>query len=91
MPVFQSQLLAHVQKAGSCDLILNKWALGNGELGNRVVEKVDSVISVNAMYGICTKQVNHSLMADLLQICNRSVTDMLHTSNSSVAVSNTDL
>ena len=30
MPVFQSQLLAHVQKAGSCDLILNKRALGNG-------------------------------------------------------------
>ena len=46
---------------------------------------------VDAMYGICTKQVNHRLMADLLQICNRSVTDMLHTSNSSVAVSNTDL
>ena len=46
---------------------------------------------VNTMYGICTKQVNHRLMADLLQICNRSVTDMLHTSNSSVAVSNTDL
>ena len=31
--------IAHVQKAGSCDLILNKWALGNG-----LVEKVDSVI-----------------------------------------------
>ena len=46
---------------------------------------------VDAMYGICTKQVNHRLMADLLQICNRSVTDMLHISNSSVAVSNTDL
>ena len=30
MPVFQSQLLAHVQKAGSCDLFLNKRALGNG-------------------------------------------------------------
>ena len=30
MPVFQSQLLAHMQKAGSCDLMLNKWALGNG-------------------------------------------------------------
>ena len=30
MLVFQSQLLAHVQKAGSCDLILNKGALGNG-------------------------------------------------------------
>ena len=29
MPVFQSQLLAHVQEAGSCDLILNKRALGN--------------------------------------------------------------
>ena len=43
---------------------------------------------VNAMYGICTKQVDHILM---VQICNRSVTDMLHTSNSSVAVSNTDL
>ena len=44
---------------------------------------------VNAMCGICTKQVDHRLMADLfdlLQICNRSVTDMLHTSNSSVAV-----
>ena len=46
---------------------------------------------IHAMYGICTKQVNHRLMADLLQICNRSVTDMLHTSNRSVAVSNTDL
>ena len=46
---------------------------------------------VNAMYGICTKQENHRLMADLLQICYRSVTDMLLTSNSSVAVSNTDL
>ena len=45
----------------------------------------------DAMYSICTKQVDHILMADLLQICNRSVTDMLHTSNSSVAVSNTDL
>ena len=30
MPVFQSQLLAHVQEAGSCDLILNKRTLGNG-------------------------------------------------------------
>ena len=29
-PVFQSQLLAHMQEAGSCDLILNKRALGNG-------------------------------------------------------------
>ena len=43
---------------------------------------------VNAMCGIFTKQVDHRLMADLLQICNRSVTDMLHTSN---VVSNTDL
>ena len=46
---------------------------------------------VNATYSICTKQVDHRLMADLLQIGDRSVTDMLHTSNSSVAVSNTDL
>ena len=46
---------------------------------------------VNAMYGIFTKQVNHRLMADLLQICNRSVTDMLHTSNSSVAVRNSSV
>ena len=46
---------------------------------------------VNAMCSICTKEVDHRLMADLLQICKRSVTDMLHTSNSSVAVSNTDL
>ena len=45
---------------------------------------------VNAMYGMCTKQVDHTLMAGLLQICNRSVLDILHTSNSSVAVSNTD-
>ena len=30
MPLFQSQLLTHAQEAGSCDLILNKRALGNG-------------------------------------------------------------
>ena len=49
---------------------------------------VTMYIPVNAMYSICTKQI---LMADLLQICDRSATNMLHTSKSFVAVSNTDL
>ena len=48
MPVFQSQLLAHMQKVGSCDLILNKQALGNG-----LVEKVDSVMLTRALGGCC--------------------------------------
>ena len=51
-----SIISAHVQKAGSCDLILNKRALGNGRAWQQGCRESDSVIRQKlscALEGCC--------------------------------------